>query len=88
MLLRMPLEVSIIVALSQMIMDVSGAMIEGMNISVLRGFRLLRVFKLARNWVSLRKLLETILQVRNEGPNSTLAPLFHSPLPAFCANSM
>ena len=30
-------------------------------ITVLRTFRLLRIFKILRSWVSLRKLLQTIL---------------------------
>lgn len=34
---------------------------ESSGLSVLRAFRLVRVFKIIRSWVSLRKLLETVM---------------------------
>jgi hypothetical protein len=33
----------------------------GVQLSALRTFRMLRVMKLARNWASLRKLLEAVI---------------------------
>lgn len=34
---------------------------DGGNFTVLRGFRLLRIFKIVRSWTSLRKLLQTVI---------------------------
>jgi hypothetical protein len=34
---------------------------EGSGLSVLRAFRLLRIFKIIKSWVSLRQLLTTVL---------------------------
>ncbi len=44
----------------------------GSAVSALRSFRLFRVFKLARSWVSLRKLLETIAKTLYDIANFTV----------------